>query len=290
MATTCTTPWASRRAPRPTRSRRPTASSPASTIPTRAATRRASRRSRAPTTCSPIRRSARRTTRGARRTAGGGAAGPQFQDFEFGDLGDLFGGLFGGGGRGRRAAGARQPERGADVEAHVSLSFEDSLAGAEVRVPVELETACHTCARLGRRARDGADRLPPVRRPRRHRRLARALRALAAVPALPWQRHDRRASVPDVPRHRPRAHDQALHGEDPRRRQGRHAHPAQGAWARRAGTAAPRATSGSSPASTPSDALRAPRRRPDRRRAGHATRRPRSAPRSRCRRPKGRSR
>jgi molecular chaperone DnaJ len=86
-------------------------------------------------------------------TNGRGAAGPQFQgnvDFgEFGDLSDLFGGLFGGRGRGRGAQPSRQPERGADVEAHVSLSFDDSLAGAEVRVPVELETACHTCAGSG---------------------------------------------------------------------------------------------------------------------------------------------
>ncbi|MBA2461818.1 MAG: molecular chaperone DnaJ [Actinobacteria bacterium] len=77
---------------------------------------------------------------------GPGGGGPQFQDFDLGDLGDLFGGLFGG-----RGAGARRPqaERGADLEAHVSLSFEDALAGAEVRVPVEVETACHTCGGSG---------------------------------------------------------------------------------------------------------------------------------------------
>ncbi len=86
-------------------------------------------------------------TWGSTNGRGGAGAGPQFQEFDFGDLGDLFGGLFGG--RGRRGPQARQPERGADVEAQVSLSFEDSLHGAEVRVPVELETACHTCAGSG---------------------------------------------------------------------------------------------------------------------------------------------
>ena len=76
--------------------------------------------------------------------SGGGAAGPQFADF---DLSDLFGGLFGGRGGGARRS--PQPERGADLEAHVSLSFEDSLKGVEVRVPVEVETACHTCGGSG---------------------------------------------------------------------------------------------------------------------------------------------
>jgi molecular chaperone DnaJ len=81
-----------------------------------------------------------------RMPGGGGDGGPQFADF---DLSDLFGGLFGG--RGGGAAGQRrpQPERGADLEAHVSISFEDSLKGVEVRVPVEVETACHTCGGSG---------------------------------------------------------------------------------------------------------------------------------------------
>ncbi len=77
---------------------------------------------------------------------GGGPAGAQFQDFDF-DLGDLLGGLFGG--RAGRAQRGPAPERGADLEAQVSISFDDSLRGAEVRVPVEVETACHTCGGSG---------------------------------------------------------------------------------------------------------------------------------------------
>jgi molecular chaperone DnaJ len=71
-----------------------------------------------------------------------------FQGFDFGgagqafDLGDLFGGLFNrGGGRGAQA----RPRRGADVEAQVSLSFADALAGVTVRVPVDKANACPTC-------------------------------------------------------------------------------------------------------------------------------------------------
>jgi molecular chaperone DnaJ len=74
---------------------------------------------------------------------GAGGAGPQFADF---DLSDLFGGLFGGGGARQRGPVA---ERGADVEAHTTLSFDDALRGAEVRVPVELETACRICGGTG---------------------------------------------------------------------------------------------------------------------------------------------
>jgi molecular chaperone DnaJ len=62
---------------------------------------------------------------------------------DLGDLGDLFGGLFG-----RRQQRA-QPQRGADLEAHVNLSFDDSLKGIETKIPVEVEAACHECGGSG---------------------------------------------------------------------------------------------------------------------------------------------
>jgi molecular chaperone DnaJ len=73
-----------------------------------------------------------------------------FSGFDVGDLGDLFGGIFGGGGgRGGAARARRQPVRGSDVEVEVQLSFEDALQGAEVKVPVELTTACRECGGTG---------------------------------------------------------------------------------------------------------------------------------------------
>jgi molecular chaperone DnaJ len=83
---------------------------------------------------------------GPRMTGGSpGFGGMQFEDINFGDLGDLLGGMFGGGGR----RNARAAVRGDDVEARVRISFEDSLKGAQVRIPVELDAVCSACHGTG---------------------------------------------------------------------------------------------------------------------------------------------
>lgn len=81
------------------------------------------------------------------RGPGGGGSGFNWsttEGFDFGDLSDLFGGMFGGG---RFGGGARPTpaQRGNDVEVQVNLSFEDALNGVETKIPVTLEVACHTC-------------------------------------------------------------------------------------------------------------------------------------------------
>ena len=74
---------------------------------------------------------------GARRGPGGpggfqGGRGQNVEDlFGGGDLSDIFGGLFGGGGR-------RGPRKGADLETSVTISFEDSIHG--VTMPLRLST------------------------------------------------------------------------------------------------------------------------------------------------------
>jgi molecular chaperone DnaJ len=89
-------------------------------------------------------------TVGSANGRGGPGGGWTFNEgFDFGDLGDLgdlFGGLFGGGTRGRAEPRA---QRGNDVEVQVNLSFEDALNGVETKIPVALEVACHTCAGSG---------------------------------------------------------------------------------------------------------------------------------------------
>ena len=69
---------------------------------------------------------------------------PGGAQFDRGDLGDILGNLFGGG-RGRRKAN----ERGDDLQVNVTLSFDDSLHGVTVRVPVDKPDTCDTCRGSG---------------------------------------------------------------------------------------------------------------------------------------------
>jgi molecular chaperone DnaJ len=70
---------------------------------------------------------------------GGFPGGVRFEDL--GDLGDLFGGLFGGG---RRGGGAR-PARGADLETTVTVSFDDAMTGTTMPVRISGPAPCETC-------------------------------------------------------------------------------------------------------------------------------------------------
>ena len=70
---------------------------------------------------------------------GGFPGGVRFEDL--GDLGDLFGGLFGGG---RRGGGAR-PARGADLETTVTVSFDDAMTGTTKPVRISGPAPCETC-------------------------------------------------------------------------------------------------------------------------------------------------
>jgi molecular chaperone DnaJ len=64
-----------------------------------------------------------------------------------GDIGDLFGDLFGGG-RGGRAATSR-PQRGADLETSVRISFDDAMRGTTVPVKITGPAPCSRCKGSG---------------------------------------------------------------------------------------------------------------------------------------------
>jgi len=78
----------------------------------------------------------------------GGGGGFRVEDLgDLGvDLGDLFGGMFGGGRRRARA------QRGPDLETRVSLSFEDAARGATAQVTVRRDAPCHVCLGSGDRS------------------------------------------------------------------------------------------------------------------------------------------
>jgi molecular chaperone DnaJ len=62
-------------------------------------------------------------------------------------LGDLLGGLFGRGTRGRRGRGARQagPQRGADLETELHLDFLDAVHGVTTSVSFTADAVCSVC-------------------------------------------------------------------------------------------------------------------------------------------------
>jgi molecular chaperone DnaJ len=80
--------------------------------------------------------------------APGGAGGGTFRMEDMGDLGDLFGGLFGGG-AGRTRTTQRGPQRGADMEAQLHLSFQDAVHGVTTSVNVPQEVRCSNCRGSG---------------------------------------------------------------------------------------------------------------------------------------------
>lgn len=76
----------------------------------------------------------------------GGAGGATYVNAE--DLGDLFGGLFGGAGR-SRAGAAPQPQRGADLETDVRIAFDEAMTGTTVPVRITGPAVCEICRGSG---------------------------------------------------------------------------------------------------------------------------------------------
>ncbi len=78
---------------------------------------------------------------------GGGFGGGGFDFNDMGGFGDIFESFFGGGfSSGRRKNG---PERGADIEFNLNLSFEEAVFGVEKEISVNRHERCETCSGSG---------------------------------------------------------------------------------------------------------------------------------------------
>jgi molecular chaperone DnaJ len=75
---------------------------------------------------------------------GGFGGGAGFDPSQFGDLGDIFGSFFGGGGGRSRAR-----PRGEDIHVDMSLSFKESIFGVSKDVPLSKQSTCERCGGQG---------------------------------------------------------------------------------------------------------------------------------------------
>ncbi len=86
---------------------------------------------------------------------GGGAGGFDFSGFDFGGGGnggfaDIFESFFGAGGGGGRSSRRRGgPVRGNDIEAAISIAFEDAVFGCEKELEITKPDTCKTCKGTG---------------------------------------------------------------------------------------------------------------------------------------------
>jgi DnaJ-class molecular chaperone len=82
---------------------------------------------------------------------GGPGGGSPFETFHFesGDLGDIFGNLFGGR-AGRRPSG---PQPGGDTQAEIEVPFRDAVLGGTQSLSLRREKTCPTCGGTGRQGK-----------------------------------------------------------------------------------------------------------------------------------------
>src|SRR5271166_2112581 len=81
---------------------------------------------------------------------GGGFGG--FGNFDFdgsASMSDILSNLFGGSTSGRRVRTKPRGERGTDLEAQVSITFDQAVSGAQVPLQVPMHTTCNTCRGTG---------------------------------------------------------------------------------------------------------------------------------------------
>ncbi len=74
--------------------------------------------------------------------------GAGFEDFDFGNFGDIFDAFFGSGGA-RSSRRRRSAERGPDVHRKIQISFEEAVFGCEKEVDIDRVETCSVCGGTG---------------------------------------------------------------------------------------------------------------------------------------------
>ncbi|MPM45219.1 Chaperone protein DnaJ [bioreactor metagenome] len=90
---------------------------------------------------------------------GSGFGSGGFGGFDFSDMGgfgDIFDSFFGGGGSRRRNA----PQRGADLEYTINLTFEEAVFGVEKEISINRSETCDSCSGSGAKAGTSAKTCP----------------------------------------------------------------------------------------------------------------------------------
>lgn len=95
----------------------------------------------------------------------GQGGGPGFQDVDdvFANFSDIFGDLFGGGGRQRQRQRSNGPARGADLRYICEIELKDVIAGLERDIEFETDETCSECSGSGAEKGSDADTCPSCR-------------------------------------------------------------------------------------------------------------------------------
>lgn len=93
-------------------------------------------------------------TGGANPFSGSGFEGFNFGG-DFGDLGDIFSSIFGGGFQSSRSSRNRGPQNGSDQLVRIKISFMDAIKGTKVSLNVNYDEKCSSCNGTG--AKNGSE-------------------------------------------------------------------------------------------------------------------------------------
>ena len=154
----------------------------------------------------------------------GGAGGPGaggfggfggFDASQFGDMGDIFSEIFGGG-HARSSGQNKQMFRGEDLIYDLDITLEQAAEGYKTKIKVLLEQV-HSLRRIRCRKGHEGRNLPDLSRQRLCPRRRRLLPDSADLSALPRNRQVHSSSLPQVPRHRYAGREERTRDYDSRR-------------------------------------------------------------------------